>query len=430
MLLNQVKSIALSLLLVAGTVATGVVVAATQLSGRPGDAGQTSQAASAPADRVDGDDLRAETEAAQPDSKVAPKSVSAGIVQQVRAAGHSFDNLLSNLHDPSVEDIDRLSRWSNLTLQADLVLAAGEPDRRAAYEAHRDRMKKLYERIQKLPVSAKNQPVEAVQARRQLEEAEQLLEAGKSSMMSGMGMMSQMGSQMGMMRGRTGQGAFAGSMARMGGSTLENTGSAPGADRKQDPSQTKSRSSANATGGGGSADGAMGGMARRMAGAMGGEMGNRARQAISASALRLAIRDKNPKSKAILNKLDEPLSMSFNEETPLDDVVKYIKQATTTKTHAGMPIYVDPKGLKEAEATMTSTIRGIDLEGVPLRTSLRLLLKQLGLAYCVRDGVLIISSEQGIFEELLEAQRETENTVDMEGGAGGDGSEKPARGSE
>jgi hypothetical protein len=48
----------------------------------------------------------------------------------------------------------------------------------------------------------------------------------------------------------------------------------------------------------------------------------------------------------------------------------------------------------------------IDLDGAPLKTSLRLILKQLGLAYCVRDGVLIISSVEGIHEELAEAARE------------------------
>ena len=36
--------------------------------------------------------------------------------------------------------------------------------------------------------------------------------------------------------------------------------------------------------------------------------------------------------------------MSFNEETPLEDVLKYIKQATTTATYSGIPIYVDPIG--------------------------------------------------------------------------------------
>jgi hypothetical protein len=37
---------------------------------------------------------------------------------------------------------------------------------------------------------------------------------------------------------------------------------------------------------------------------------------------------------------------------------------------------------------------------------LRLMLKQLGLAYCVRDGVLIISSVEGVREELAEAASE------------------------
>ena len=42
--------------------------------------------------------------------------------------------------------------------------------------------------------------------------------------------------------------------------------------------------------------------------------------------------DRDDKTKRIIEKLDEPISMSFNEETPLEDVLKYIKQATTTAT--------------------------------------------------------------------------------------------------
>ena len=76
--------------------------------------------------------------------------------------------------------------------------------------------------------------------------------------------------------------------------------------------------------------------------------------------------DRDEKTKRIIEKLDEPISMSFNEETPLEDVLKYIKQATTTATYQGIPIYVDPIGLSEADKTMTSTVRNMDLEGVPL----------------------------------------------------------------
>ena len=102
--------------------------------------------------------------------------------------------------------------------------------------------------------------------------------------------------------------------------------------------------------------------------------------------------ERDPRTRQILEKLDEPISMSFAAETPLDDVLKYIKQATTTPTFSGIPIYVDPIGLQEAERSLNSTVQ-IDLEGVPLKTTLRLILKQLGLAYTVKDGFMIITSE-------------------------------------
>jgi RNA polymerase sigma factor (sigma-70 family) len=103
-------------------------------------------------------------------------------------------------------------------------------------------------------------------------------------------------------------------------------------------------------------------------------------------------RGKDPKSQQILAKLDEPISMSFSEETPLEDVIKYVKQATTTKTYSGIPIYLDPLGLQDANKSMTSTVRNLDLEGVPLRRTLQLLLQQLDLIYFVDDGLLYITS--------------------------------------
>jgi hypothetical protein len=103
-------------------------------------------------------------------------------------------------------------------------------------------------------------------------------------------------------------------------------------------------------------------------------------------------RGKDPKSQQVLAKLEEPISMSFNEETPLEDILKYIKQATTTETYSGIQIYVDPIGLQEAEKSTTSTVRNMDLEGVPLRRTLQMLLKQLDLIYFVEDGILCITS--------------------------------------
>ena len=105
--------------------------------------------------------------------------------------------------------------------------------------------------------------------------------------------------------------------------------------------------------------------------------------------------DASPKTKVVLAKLDEPIPMSFAEPLSLDDVLTYIKQATVTPDFDGIPVHVDPLGLQEAGQSLTSTM-SIDLDGVPLKTTLKLMLKQLGLAYTVKDGLLIIGSAEGI----------------------------------
>jgi serine/threonine protein kinase len=110
-------------------------------------------------------------------------------------------------------------------------------------------------------------------------------------------------------------------------------------------------------------------------------------------------------TKAILDALETPIQMNFAEETPLDDVLKYIREKTKGLIKLGIPIYVDPIGLQEAEKSMTSTVRNIDLKDLPLNNTLPLVLAQLDLAYYVKDDVLIITSK-----ESLEAAR-TESTA-------------------
>ncbi len=117
----------------------------------------------------------------------------------------------------------------------------------------------------------------------------------------------------------------------------------------------------------------------------------------------IAESDVNPKTKKILSKLDEPIIMSFRNETPLEDFLKYIESATSDKEYGGIPIHVDSRGLEMAEKTMQSPVT-IKLAGVSLKTTLRLALKPIGLAYCVHDGFLMISSPEGIREELEEAR--------------------------
>ncbi len=103
--------------------------------------------------------------------------------------------------------------------------------------------------------------------------------------------------------------------------------------------------------------------------------------------------DRDEKTLAIMKKLDEPVDMPFQNETPLEEVIQYVKTATETpELPQGIPIYVDPIGLQEAERTMTSPVT-LNLAGVKLKKSLKLMLKQLGLTYTVKDGLLTITAE-------------------------------------
>ena len=104
--------------------------------------------------------------------------------------------------------------------------------------------------------------------------------------------------------------------------------------------------------------------------------------------------------------LKQHIPMHIVEETPLEDVLKSIGKATAGTDGKGIPIYVDPIGLIEAERTMTSTVREMDLDGVPLATSLRLCLAQLDLAYSVKDGLVFITSRESHDEALVSEQEE------------------------
>jgi hypothetical protein len=93
--------------------------------------------------------------------------------------------------------------------------------------------------------------------------------------------------------------------------------------------------------------------------------------------------------------LQTPIAMPFAEETPLEDVIKHIKSSTASKDLPdGLPVYIHPIGLQEAEKTVTSPVR-FAVEGVPLATSLKLMLEQLELTYRVHpDGFVIIDAQE------------------------------------
>ena len=94
--------------------------------------------------------------------------------------------------------------------------------------------------------------------------------------------------------------------------------------------------------------------------------------------------------------LKATIAMPFPQETSLEDVIKYVKSATVSPAFpTGIPIYIDPVGLQEAEKTMTSPVT-FDVEGVALKESLKLILKQLDLAYRIENGLLTITHDTDV----------------------------------
>ncbi len=112
--------------------------------------------------------------------------------------------------------------------------------------------------------------------------------------------------------------------------------------------------------------------------------------------------DKNPQSAAIRSQLEQLTSFPFAEATPLQDFIKYLKQATQSSNHIGLQFYLNPRGLESAGTTPTSTVT-LDLENIPIRTGLKLALDQLELSFYVRDGVVIVTSKEWVDDGLREA---------------------------
>ncbi len=96
-------------------------------------------------------------------------------------------------------------------------------------------------------------------------------------------------------------------------------------------------------------------------------------------------------SARILDELERPISMEFPRETPLSEVVAYLRKSTSTPDNPGIPIYVDPIGLQVADQPPDPKIT-IELRGVPLKVALRAALEPIDMVYIVQDGVLWITS--------------------------------------
>ena len=88
------------------------------------------------------------------------------------------------------------------------------------------------------------------------------------------------------------------------------------------------------------------------------------------------------------------VAIPFQNETPLQDVLAFVKKSTKTDGTRDLQIYVDPAALQQAEKTPTSPV-SLEIDGIPLSSSLSLMLKQIGLRFYVHDeGMVVITNEE------------------------------------
>lgn len=98
------------------------------------------------------------------------------------------------------------------------------------------------------------------------------------------------------------------------------------------------------------------------------------------------VQSKPPSSDArVREALASPTHMEFTE-MPLIDAVDYLKD------HHGIEIQLDNRALEDAGVGSDTPVTRM-LNGLPLSSSLRLLLGEYDLTYLVRDGVLMITTE-------------------------------------
>jgi general secretion pathway protein D len=100
---------------------------------------------------------------------------------------------------------------------------------------------------------------------------------------------------------------------------------------------------------------------------------------------------RSPLELEIERKLDEPIAPFDFQQTPLAEVIDFLRDAT------GINIVVDWPGLEMAGITTNHPVT-LRLERVRFRSALNLLIRQIGLTYSIRDDVLLISTpmrEQG-----------------------------------
>jgi RNA polymerase sigma factor (sigma-70 family) len=356
MVVSQLKSLALSAAVAAGLLTTGAVSLAYQRLS-PERSRSAGAARPAPAAKPSATVKTSTTPRSSPAAKSEPaedrkdagdESLQADIQTALRTLAGLEKSYLSG-EEGVVVDPSLFYNWSLNLMEAQRLEAKTDEERQRAVAGHRNRIADLHAGLKGLSQEGKVPKSAVLSLESYLKQAERLSAAAKS---------------------QTPAAPFAGGMGGMGGMMGIGGGTAPAEQSGVDVG-----------------------------------VPNAGHMLIARATALLATADKTPQNQEAFKALEHPASLQFPTETPLRDVLAQIRAAAKDSNGKPIPIYVDPVGLQEAERTLDSPVT-INLADVPLKFSLRLVLKQLGLAYCVRDGVLIISSVEGIEQEIKEALAE------------------------
>lgn len=107
-------------------------------------------------------------------------------------------------------------------------------------------------------------------------------------------------------------------------------------------------------------------------------------------------------TRSVLTRLQS--RMAAPPTADLIDFLKAIRLSSPDGRGVGIPIYVDPAGLHEAETTLEAPLKAPPGRGA-IEAELRESLRPLGLGYYVEDGLLTITSEQAAERALRERPR-------------------------
>jgi general secretion pathway protein D len=98
------------------------------------------------------------------------------------------------------------------------------------------------------------------------------------------------------------------------------------------------------------------------------------------------------KERSILQGLNATISVNF-KDSKLEDVIEYLQ------TYTGQPILLDREGMKDVEISYDTGVT-LNVKGVTVRTLLRKILGDLGMAYVIKDETIQATSAQRARETM------------------------------